>query len=118
VFIASKEPAKDTNCIYIYQFEGAKELEQICGIVNHKSIKTMQKYFKEKQWIFQSDEILRIKEKLEKSGQSFESLKDIKINRGITTSANDIFIIDESLKEKFIKADPKNIEIIKPVLKG
>lgn len=118
VFLAKKESTKNDNSICIYQLESEKELDKIYDIINKNSIKTLQKYFKEKQWVFQPDEILRIKEKIEKAGQPFNSIKNIKINRGITTSANDIFIVGENLKEQFIIADPKNEEIIKPVLKG
>ena len=118
VLLANKESVNDNNSICIYQFEDAKELKQIYDIVNQKAIKSLQQFFTEKQWIFKPNAVLRIKEKIDKAGQPFVSLKDIKINRGITTSANDIFIIDESLKEQFIRDNPKNIEILKPVLKG
>ncbi|OQX98076.1 MAG: hypothetical protein B6I24_06565, partial [Bacteroidetes bacterium 4572_128] len=47
-------------------------------------------------------------------------LKDwnIKIFRGVLTGFNEAFIIDENKKNELINADPKNAEIIKPILRG
>ncbi len=43
---------------------------------------------------------------------------DIAISRGIVTGCNDAFIIDGTLKDALIEADPRSREIIKPVLRG
>jgi hypothetical protein len=118
ILIVSKQQAKENNQINLYQFDELKPLEQINKTLEINSIKTNQKYFNEKQWVFKNNEILEIKQKMENSGNPFSSLKDIKINRGITTSANDIFIIDKKLANRFILEDEKNSEILKPVLKG
>lgn len=47
-------------------------------------------------------------------------LKDFKvnINFGIKTGYNGAFIIDENKKKELITTDPKNQEIIKPILRG
>ena len=43
---------------------------------------------------------------------------DVRINYGIKTGYNDAFIIDTTTKDALIAADPKSVEIIKPVLRG
>jgi hypothetical protein len=47
-------------------------------------------------------------------------LKDfnVEINRGFLTGLNEAFIIDENKKNELIKADKKNADIIKPILRG
>ena len=40
------------------------------------------------------------------------------INRGILTSFNEAFIIDENTRKKLIEKDPKASEIIKPFVDG
>jgi hypothetical protein len=75
-------------------------------------------FFGEKSWVFATNSVLKLKNKLEQVGTSLSLLTDIKINRGITTSANSVFIIDKEKGDNFINQNPKNAEIIKPVLKG
>ena len=43
---------------------------------------------------------------------------DVSINYGIKTGYNNAFIIDNSVKEALIAADPNSADIIKPVLRG
>ena len=43
---------------------------------------------------------------------------DINIYRGVLTGYNEAFIIDGETKEKLIAEDPKNAEIIRPILRG
>ncbi|WP_019520200.1 TaqI-like C-terminal specificity domain-containing protein [Faucicola boevrei] len=43
---------------------------------------------------------------------------DIEINYGIKTGFNDAFIIDENTKNELIAKDNKNVELIKPILRG
>lgn len=58
-----------------------------------------------------------IREKIEKNGKILNTW-DAKFYRGITTGFNDAFVIDLETKNKLIKEDKKNIEIIKPLIRG
>jgi len=60
---------------------------------------------------------LVIKKKIEKIGLRLEEW-NIKINYGIKTGFNEAFIIDGAKKDELIKADIRNKEIIKPLLRG
>lgn len=71
----------------------------------------------EKSWIIIPKEKFALKKKIEKAGTSLKDW-DININRGVLTGCNEAFIIDRDTKEKLIKADTKNAEIIKPILRG
>ena len=66
---------------------------------------------------FNSQEVLDLREKIFNQGTLIKNL-DIKINYGIKTGFNKAFIIDENLKNKLIKEDSNNKEIIKPILRG
>ena len=59
-----------------------------------------------------------IKSKIESKGISFIKWKSTHINRGVTTGANNIFVIDTQTKEKICQEDEKSKEIIKPILRG
>ena len=66
---------------------------------------------------FVTPDELAIKKKIEKVGTPLKEW-DIKINYGIKTGFNEAFIIDGTKKDELIKADNKNKEIIKPLLRG
>ena len=66
---------------------------------------------------FISSQELAIKKKIEKVGTPLKEW-DINIYRGILTGFNEAFIIDGAKKDELVKADSKNREIIKPILRG
>ena len=72
--------------------------------------------FGEDEWIIQPKAHFNIMQKMRQG----TSLKDmpITINYGIKTGYNDAFFIDQTVKERLIKEDPKSAELIKPLLRG
>jgi len=118
VFIASKQMANPANQIVLYNFDEATSLKKINQTVEQKAIKISQKYFTEKQWIFKNSEIQEIKLKMEKVGTPFSKISNLKINSGLKTSMNDVFIVDKKLYHAFIESNSKNAEILKPLLRG
>ena len=59
----------------------------------------------------------RIKEKMETVGTPL-SAWDVKINRGVITGCNDAFIVDASIRDDLVAADPKSAKITKLILRG
>ena len=59
----------------------------------------------------------KLKQKMEDVGTFLKEWK-VSIYRGITTGANEVFVIDGNTREEFITEDFKNEEIIKPILRG
>ncbi len=68
-------------------------------------------------WNVITPDLFLLKTKIEKIGKQLLQW-DISINFGIKTGYNEAFIIDEKTKNELLKADPKNAEIIKPILRG
>lgn len=85
---------------------------------NIEFIPVNQKYFNEKQWIFDNEITLAIKNKMDNNGIPFIKSPNLKINRGITTGANKYFVINKAIRDKLINSDKNNSDIIKPLLKG
>ena len=71
----------------------------------------------EKSWSISKKTEYRIRQRIEKVGTLLKYW-NISINRGILTGYNDAFIIDGKKKDELIGLDPKNAEIIKPLLNG
>ena len=117
----------DTN-ILIFQKEKNQNKTIACAIQKDFKINTnISEYLAKKNvilddvssesWIILSKEEYDIKKQIEKIGIPLKNW-DISINCGIKTGFNEAFIINGKTKEELIQADPKNAEIIKPVLRG
>ncbi len=68
-------------------------------------------------WNLTSRKENSIKQKVEKLGLPLKDW-DLQIYRGILTGCNEAFIINDSIKNKLIRVDARNAEIIKPILRG
>jgi hypothetical protein len=69
------------------------------------------------EWIVSNQEFAKLKLKLEEQTKLLKKFA-ISINFGIKTGYNAAFIINEDKKNELIEIDAKNIEIIKPILRG
>lgn len=76
-----------------------------------------QEAFRSKSWSLTRPELLKVFEKIAKGGPTLEKLK-AKIRLGLATGYNDAFIINAQQREEFRRLNPKNLEIIKPILRG
>lgn len=79
--------------------------------------KNVASHFDDGIWSILPTNNLSIREKVEKIGIPLKNWK-LEFNRGLLTGCNDAFILDNIKKEELIKLDNKNIEIIKPILRG
>ncbi len=68
-------------------------------------------------WNVVSSEISSIRIKAEAIGKPLGNW-DIKFFRGVLTGYNEAFIIDESSFQELIEKDKRNLDIIKPILRG
>ncbi|MDR2623536.1 MAG: hypothetical protein LBC39_03030 [Methanobrevibacter sp.] len=68
--------------------------------------------------VFEHPKVLNLKDKILKKVIRIKDIPEININRGILTGFNEAFIIDEEVKNGLIAKNPKNTEIIKPLLRG
>lgn len=91
-----------------------KEFTQKIG--NFDSYK--QTLLDEAEWSFPDEKSLKIKNIIEKEGTQVGKLKGVSVYRGVTTGYNPAFIINSEIRDDLIKKDPKNSEVIKPLLQG
>jgi len=80
-------------------------------------IRFPQENLEEDAWTIALPEIIDLKEKIEKQGIVLRDW-NIKIFRGLLTGYNKAFIIDTSTRDKLCKEDPRNSELIKPIIRG
>ena len=87
------------------------------SFIKNNKFHYLQKQFIDKAWYLLKPNLFAIKEKIENKGKPLNTYKT-KIRLGIATGANNVFVIDKKTKDKLIKEDPNNVNIIKPVLRG
>jgi hypothetical protein len=73
--------------------------------------------FNEGTFVVLPAELAAIKKRIEAGGTPLKDW-DVSINYGIKTGCNEAFLIDGKKKDELIARDPKNAEIIKPILRG
>lgn len=107
VIIEAKQP-KNTNEMLRFDNFNKKALYELIWY-----------FLREEIWTILSKEEQSIKVKIKKTGTPLALVEwGINIYRGVLTGYNKAFIIDAAKKEELIAADPKNADIIKPILRG
>ena len=101
-----KEASVDTCVIQI-----KKDYEEENKVYVNNDYYMKQNLLNNKSFIFNSPDVLNLREKILKQGIPIKDL-DIQINRGVLTGFNKAFIINEETKNELMKKDSKNKEII------
>lgn len=95
-------------------YSSGNDLSDYC---KKNNIELSQSSLSESSFTFAEADVLKLKERIEKIGTPLKDW-DVSINYGIKTGFNKAFIIDGKKKDELIALDPKNAEIIKPILRG
>ena len=74
-------------------------------------------YVTAEKWAIMDDTKQSISKKLKAKGKELNRW-NLSFNRGVLTGYNEAFIIDEKKKNELVKADARNSEIIRPILRG
>lgn len=86
--------------------------------VEENGYKISQSRFTADAWSLEPAEVDELMQKIKRVGIPLKDFAGVKPYRGILTGFNDAFYIDEATKNRLIQADPKSVEIIKPLLRG
>lgn len=117
ILIATKEaPNNETN--YIEFHKESINAEKFQRELENRNRTISLDYLKNNSWLFENPLIKSLIDKIKNTGSSLKELDGIKINRGLSTGFDDGFILQEADYTELIKKDSKNINIIKPLLKG
>jgi hypothetical protein len=114
----TKKTSDDHNQLILREIKkGDRILDDFNQYISAKAILYPNKALTENTWSFENPQTLSLVRKIEKVGIPLKDW-DITINFGIKSGYNEAFIIDESIRNRLITADPKSDEIIKPLLRG
>jgi hypothetical protein len=116
----------------VFEFQKSKKSDEFiyCDIRDNYDLElSLDEYIKKEKVIYKKEDLskdtfsflnkeeLKIKKRIENIGTPLKDW-DVEIYFGIKTGYNNAFIIDGKTKDELIKKDPKNSEIIKPLLRG
>ena len=76
-----------------------------------------QRKLDENSFTFERLEIINLREKIKSQAKLIKDL-DIEINSGLKTGFNEVFIINNNIRNELITQDPKNERFIEPILRG
>lgn len=114
--LSFKKSNNSINCKAIrFTRKDQNRLENLENIFKNEFIKI--DVFPDNSWVISEKSTFQIKNKVQSQGTKLIDWQ-IKINRGIITGLNEAFIIDEKTKDELILKDSKNLEILKPLLRG
>lgn len=102
--------AKVVNSNLDYNISFSSLVDAVC-------FKYAQTDFLTKTWSLLTPKGLQTMRKIERDHKTVEEL-GVKIRLGVATGDNDAFVINESKRDALVKQDPKNSDIIKPILRG
>ena len=101
--------------IFILKKEKPNKISKI--LVNN-SFEIEQSRLSSDAWGFEKPELLDLRDKLNKKGIKIKDIVELNFYIGIMTGYNDAFFIDKNKRDQLISQDPKNTEIIKPLIRG
>ncbi|MCK4817562.1 Eco57I restriction-modification methylase domain-containing protein, partial [bacterium] len=117
----------ETNIIVLQKDRWKKELKAVCIKKDYSDYVSIKQYLDDKHvildnlddgpWIIIPKQEYLIKKRIEEMGTPIRDC-DVSINYGIKTGFNDAFFLDKKTRDELIKKDPKNQEIIKPLIRG
>jgi type I restriction-modification system DNA methylase subunit len=116
IYLTKNNKAKEQKFIYApikkLDFKSlAEEVKCCCSELDSKAISG-------DNWTLASGGEVDIIEKMRKKGIPLKEYADAQIYYGIKTGFNEAFVIDEAMRNRLIKEDPKSKEIIKPFVVG
>jgi adenine-specific DNA-methyltransferase len=91
--------------------------ENLETVVKEEGKEYEQALFNNGQWIFQSENLWKIYDKISEYGTALSEW-DLKINFGIKTGFNEAFLLNEETKNRIIAENKSAEEVIKPLFRG
>jgi hypothetical protein len=93
------------------------KIEDFYSFVCNNKFECIQQYFTQNSWSLHLPKYENLKSKIRGNFKTLENY-NTKIRLGIATGANNVFVIDKNLRERLIKEDERNKNIIKPIIRG
>lgn len=118
ILLIEKTKTEENDYAVTMVMENPQQIEEISQTVAEKGFPMPVKSLSDDGWALEQPEVLRLMVKIREKGIPLGEYVNGRFYRGILTGFNKAFVIDENIRKKLIKEDPKSKEIIKPWLRG
>jgi hypothetical protein len=115
---ATKHLHDRRNTIRVLNWEMGEPIDNFIEIFNQKSFSLEQKALKSDGWQLEDNTVLRLLEKLRKTGTPLGEYVNGRFYYGIKTGFNEAFIVDRETRNRLVREHPSSGEILKPFLRG
>ncbi|MGA3168538.1 MAG: TaqI-like C-terminal specificity domain-containing protein [Terriglobia bacterium] len=115
-----KGPSGSETCgsFATYNWGADDPLDEIGHTIRTKATQVAPTALSGSGWYLGNDAVRTLIKKVSSSGEPLAGVVNDKICRGVITGYNKAFVINQSTRDAFVSADPKNAEIIRPFLRG
>jgi len=117
IIILSKQPPEH-NQARALNWEPGSPIEEFDSMFQSRSFMIAQKELAADGWHLESPPVLRLLEKLRKTGKPLGEYVNGRFYYGIKTGLNEAFVVDRATRDRLIAEHPSSAEILKPFLRG
>ena len=98
IIVIFQKSLNHNNKFKCYEFKNLNEVVYLQDTVDTIESDIEQIYFNDEQWVFASNKVLKLKNKITSNTVKLSEIDEIKINRGITTGSNSVFLVKNENK--------------------
>jgi len=110
-------PPRDASTIG-YTWDKGVTFDHITQIVAERGQKIAQGALKPEGWQLESPAVLRLLEKLHRTGKPLGEYVSGRFYYGIKTGLNEAFVVDRATRDRLIREHESSAEVLKPFLRG
>jgi hypothetical protein len=117
IVVASKQPPTE-NPARVWTPETLDRINDLRDAVDEEGQDIVTSHFRTEGWSFGGTQTRALLERMRSIGRPLGKYVNGNIYRGIVTGANDVFVVDQSTRDRLIAEDPRSHNIIKPFIRG
>lgn len=117
IILLQKQPPDD-NRLHAFNWEDGPPVTQFPTIYHRQRFRMPQSALKPDGWRLESEDVLRLLQKLRNSGVPLGDYVDGRFYYGIKTGLNAAFIVDRPTRDHLIAQHPSSAGVLRPFLRG
>ncbi len=117
IVILTRQPPNG-NQLRVMTWQPGPPIEDFASIFEANGFSMCQKELNSDGWRLESPAVLRLLEKLGRTGKPLREFAGARVYRGITTGFNEAFVVDRATRDQLIHEHKSSAEVLKPFLRG
>ncbi len=118
ILVIRNNTPPDEHRFMAVEFQRGEEPQLIPSVLDAKTVHIAQHDQPDTGWQIEGDELRSVFKKLIVGGQPLGKVVEDRIYRGVLTGLNDAFIIDQTTRDRIVRADPDSTLRLKLLFRG